>query len=425
MRKLILLFLTGIFTVGKSFCGEQINLQVFDRAPKIDGILNEACWKKASVFDIVSSIDGRFLKDRWKAYAGCDQTAIYIGIDADVSEPDRILSSIKVRDGRVWKDDCFEIMIDYRNRGTDYAQFLINADSIRCDLLRFSDSGTVEPSNFDGDWSGVCRIKGEKIFAEFKIPYAIFDLYEKKDQDFRINICRENRYQYEYSSISGTFHEMDKFYVLKNLPFPHILKQIGIHDVNWGTHYGSNILGAKVKNSTDRIITYRAVMIAKNGFLMDTETTGKLKPGETLEIKKKYVITGPPGIREMTFSLIDIKNGRVLRSVSRVFQLCSALSVYTDKYLYDENDERMELKIRLNLASDILEGAQMKIFLQKGKKILWSRSNPEPEIDAIFDIRNIPFGIDEIVVVLEYRKMKIQTTVPFRKGKSPFYKELL
>ncbi|MCM8759210.1 MAG: hypothetical protein NC906_05505, partial [Candidatus Omnitrophica bacterium] len=73
---------------------------------------------------------------------------------------------------------------------------------------------------------------------------------------------------------------------------------------------------------------------------------------------------------------------------------------------------------------DILKTARMKIFL-KGEKLLWKADNLEPEIYAIIDIKKIPFGIRKILVVVEREKTKTEMSIPFRKEKSPFYREPL
>lgn len=420
MKKI--LFFYGVFLFAFDvFCEVFVNVPVFAKAPKIDGNLNENFWKNALIYECDQSIENKRLKDRWKVFIGCDHAAIYIGIDADISEPYRILNLIKKRDDKVWNDDCFEIMIDYRNDCTSYIQFLINTNGVRCDLFRTLNNDRIDPQNFDGDWQGVCQVKKEKIFAEFQIPYAIFDLYGKKDNNFRINIGRENKYQNEYSSITGTFHEIDKFVVLKNLPIPLILKQIKVNEVNWQTNFGSNFLTASITNSSNRTIRFRTTMIDRNGLLTDTKNTGKLILGKN-EIRKNYTILGEPGVRELVLSIIDAENGMILKKTSKVFMLLPAIYAHSDKYAYDEQDEKMELNIKLNIDRDILKIARMKIFLE-GEKLLWQADNLDPETYTIINIKSIPFGIKKILLDVEYGKIKTKVSIPFRKVKSPFYME--
>lgn len=424
MKKgIILVFLVMFLGVGNGFCSKEISIPIFERPPKIDGVLNETCWKKAIVFEVDTAVPKKQLKDKWKAYIGCDTSSIYIGIDADVSEPKEILKSIKVRDDSVWRNDCFEIMVDYKNDGKTYAHLLMDTNSVRCDLIQIPGSGVVDFKNFDGDWIGFCQIKGNKIFVEFQIPYAIFDLCGKKDQDFRINICRENKYQGEDSSITGTFHEIDKFFVLKNLPIPKLMKEIEVKDVNWGTNFGQNVLTAKVVNFSEKDIPYRVVVIDRAGLLKDIKKEGILKKGDTEDIRKEYVIDEPTGMREITLSFADSKTGIVLRKINKVFSLIPAISAYTNKYLYDEDDEKMAIKIRLNLSKEILEKAVLKVFLKNGKQLLWQKTNPEQELYAVIDIKKLPFGTGNVLVVVEHKKMKMSTQTYLRKGKSPFYQE--
>jgi len=428
MKKIPVCFLsTLLFLIFNGFCQFEINIPFFSHPPAIDGNLNESCWQKAYVFDVVKSVEGDLLKDRWKVFLGCDTEAIYTGIEAEVSEPDRILKMINTRDAKVWKDDCFEIMVDYKNEGKEYIHLLINTQSVKCDLKFSPDARIADPKNFDNDWPAICQVKGNKIFVEFKIPYAMFDLFGKKDNDFRINICRENKIQGEYSSITGTFQEIDKFFTLKNLPIPDVLKKVNLYDINWATYFGENILTVKLTNASDKKITCKIEMMDRNGSLTDIETVQSVKPKETLEIKKKYFIGEPTGDREIVLRLIDAKTGDLIKTIGKVFSLQPEISVYTDKYLYDETDREMAVKVKLNLLPEILKESQLKIYLKKdGKKnLLWQKKGLDSEVVAIINLKDMPFGIKTIVAEIEYRKTKNEMSVPFRKGKSPFYREEL
>jgi hypothetical protein len=91
MKKIPVCFLsTLLFLIFNGFCQSEINIPFFSHPPAIDGNLNESCWQKAYVFDVVKSVEGDLLKDRWKVFLGCDTEAIYTGIEAEVSEPDKI-----------------------------------------------------------------------------------------------------------------------------------------------------------------------------------------------------------------------------------------------------------------------------------------------------------------------------------------------
>ena len=425
MNMRLFCFFTFLFLVAGASSESFINVPLFDKAPKIDGNLNDDCWKNAFIVDRIQPVDGnQKLRDNWKVLIGCDITGIYIGIDADVSQPERIVSVIEKRDDRVWKDDCFEMMINLGEKDS-YTQLLMNTRSVRCDLIHFLHSSVAEPQNFDGDWSGACQVMGNKIFAEFKIPYSMFALYGKKDNDFRINICRENKNQNEYSSISGTFHEIEKFPILKNLPVPDILKQVKISDVKWSTFYGPNIVRAIITNSTGKILKYAVEIIDRTGYVADVKNTGKINENCSVEIVKKYVIGGPAGEREISMRLIDMTTGQVLKTVNRVFQLEPPIFAYTDRYFYDENDEKIEVRIKANVSPEVLKDARVKIFLQKGKEkiLLWQKKTLQPEMSAMIDIKNMNSGISILVIQMEYGKTKEITTTVVRKGKGPFYNE--
>lgn len=97
----------------------------------IDGNLNDEAWKNA---DIVSSFTdtknpGKVMPLNEQTYVriAYEPDYIYFAIEGMEPTPEKMVSKIENRDGNVWDDNTFEILISHPDMGENYYQMIFNA----------------------------------------------------------------------------------------------------------------------------------------------------------------------------------------------------------------------------------------------------------------------------------------------------------
>ena len=175
--------------------------------PVIDGELDEGVWQQASIggdFIQYEPFDGIKMSERTEFRILYDDNAIYIGIWAFDSEPEKILARTMSRD--IWprEDDCVFIVIDtFLDRRNGYA-FTINPNGIRYDAI-------IANNNFNGDswdtiWSCKSKITEKGWFSEIAIPFDSI-AFAPNQSTWGLNISRTIRRKNE----KGRWHNEGRY----------------------------------------------------------------------------------------------------------------------------------------------------------------------------------------------------------------------
>ena len=105
-----------------------LSASCFQDIPVIDGRLDEHCWQSAfSVYPFIDSKGDGLAKNQSRGYIGYSKDNLYIGIKCEESSTGDIKADVSVHDGRVWTDDCVEVLIDPENKGHNFFRLIINA----------------------------------------------------------------------------------------------------------------------------------------------------------------------------------------------------------------------------------------------------------------------------------------------------------
>jgi hypothetical protein len=413
---LFLFFCCQRLTFGASVM--EVSVPLFDKPPVVDGSLDDVCWKTALK---IKPQDERCV-DKWVTYIGCTKEALYVGIDSDISNPEKLLSYYKDRDSMLWKDDSFEVLIDYRADQSGYIQLITNLSGARFDcyydatLKRFP-----KGENFDGNWESVSKLKGNKIFVEFRIPYAMFDLSGKVNNDFGINILRMNHTQSEFASVGVPYHDPKHFLLLKDLPIPDMLKSLRVSDCSFDIFLeGTSTVRCSVQNSADVPVRF-FTDVQMNGV---SQKTGKsiyeIKPAGMEKVEVKFLADIDKTEGEVTAGFVEEKTGRVLRTVSRIFHMPNPLTAYTDRYMYMKDDDVSVFYLDIKLPDAILKKAHIRAYIE-GKSLFFEKRPPlDKKMVFVKDINSLPFQETPVVISVQWDKRKVELTVPLRKTKGPF-----
>lgn len=179
MRVFILpLLIWGTFMLTNGADGEDLpGSQAFIKAvkvsspPKIDGVLDDPCWKEAPFVD--SFWDGEKgvpSPERTLAYICYDSRNIYVAFKCFDSEPKKIKAMETKRGGMLFRDDLVGVNIDpyFSHRETYF--FFLNPLGTQNEFFPGGGGGKAE---WKGDWRCAAKIGEDGWYAEIEIPFEI------------------------------------------------------------------------------------------------------------------------------------------------------------------------------------------------------------------------------------------------------------
>ena len=173
-----------------------------DKAPKIDGKLDEDVWSKAEIatgFSMFQPGHGEAPPEDKKTEVRIlyDDEALYIGATMHDGEPDRILKQLTDRDN-FGTTDVFGLTINPNNDGQNAFMFLVTAAGVQIDAQ-------ISPSNGDDfSWNEVWYSKvsadDKGWYVEMKIPFSALRFSKEENYVWGINIYRNIEYRRELYS---------------------------------------------------------------------------------------------------------------------------------------------------------------------------------------------------------------------------------
>jgi hypothetical protein len=190
-----------------TFNGQSLELEVspprMESAElEMDGLLLEEVWEQAAVlggFSQYEPVEGIPSTEATEVRVFYTGDAIYFGVRAFDSEPDRILARLGERDRSVFGDDWIRIILDTFDDQRQGYTFYVNPLGIQTDGLWIEGIRRREgrPSSVSIDfspdfiWESNGRVTEEGWEAEIKIPYLSLRFPEDPVQSWGINISRE------------------------------------------------------------------------------------------------------------------------------------------------------------------------------------------------------------------------------------------
>jgi hypothetical protein len=148
---------------------------------RLDGAMSEEAWASADPV-------GAFVQREPEARILFDDVAIYVGVRAFDSEPDRIIGYLTRRDTDS-RSDWIRVIIDsYHDRRTAY-EFIVNPVGVKRDKYRYNDNN--DDSSWDAVWDVAVQRDAEGWCAEFRIPYSQLRFGSAPDSPLGFAIVRE------------------------------------------------------------------------------------------------------------------------------------------------------------------------------------------------------------------------------------------
>jgi len=162
--------------------------------PKVDGVLDDECWKAAPIITDFGSIHIGQGPARKQAFMRMvyDDDAVYLAVQA--IEPDiKKLKVITGRDSSVFSGDCIEIYLRPDLSKLTRYQLVTNAAGERWDAWITGQARSDKPDLYWGaeaKWHAAGQVGKEEWTVEVRLPHADFGLPHKPGDAFGINLVR-------------------------------------------------------------------------------------------------------------------------------------------------------------------------------------------------------------------------------------------
>lgn len=196
---------------------EEISGAKVQKAPVIDGRLDDEAWKSAKPINGFNAMGTSSLaKEKTVAKIVYTDSAIYFGIECYISNNKALKSQKRIRDDRVWDDDCVEVMLDINNRKSNFYHIIVNPSNSIYDSY-CDQGGSVSDPKWDGKIKTATFIGKDFWSCEIMVPFHTLDITPEVGAQWGVNICREIKDPLEYASIArnGEFKIAGGFPVLK------------------------------------------------------------------------------------------------------------------------------------------------------------------------------------------------------------------
>jgi len=167
-----------------------------DRAPKLDGTLDDPLWQQASPISNFlqrEPYEGQAPTETTEVRIVYDKHEVYFGVTSFDSDPKGIVATELRRDVSQELDDYFEIIIDSSHDRRNAYVFQVNPLGTQRDALiteeQAAENGDGDPG-WDGVWTSEARITKLGWTATVGIPFSTLNFMQSRDVIWGINFKR-------------------------------------------------------------------------------------------------------------------------------------------------------------------------------------------------------------------------------------------
>lgn len=186
----------------------------------IDGRLDEPSWRRGewhSNFTLLDMPD-QLASFQTRFKVRFDASHLYIGVQADEPDIPAMRKEVAKRDGKVFRDDCVEVMIDPTGERIEYYHFIVNGLGTLYDAQR-RQGGHVFSAEWNSSATAAAHIDADFWSVELRIPVIELGLTAASITDWAINIARERRPAppelSTFAPLTGGFHQSTLYSALQ------------------------------------------------------------------------------------------------------------------------------------------------------------------------------------------------------------------
>ena len=208
---LLLLPLLAVLSLkAQEITRKQMNAVRTEGGIKIDGVLNESDWMKATPADNFIQKEltpGAPATQKTEVRVLYTDKAIFIGAQLFDQQPDSILKELTLRD-KIGNTDYFGVLLDTYKDGNNGFGFVVTPAGIQADARYYPDAsnglGFKEDWGWNAVWKSEARITSDGWIVEMEIPFSAIRFPSATEQGWRINfarVIRRNREQVFWNEI--------------------------------------------------------------------------------------------------------------------------------------------------------------------------------------------------------------------------------
>ena len=165
--------------------------RITQQAPKIDGKLDDPCWKRVPYQDTfvqINPVENIPPTEKTRFKILYDNKNLYVGIMAYDSDPSKIEHRLSRRDD-VENSDMLAVGLDsYFDHRTAFV-FGVNAAGVKYDMI-LSEDGDRKDESWDPVWDVKTTITDSGWIAEMRIPYSQIRFANKPQQVWGFQVMR-------------------------------------------------------------------------------------------------------------------------------------------------------------------------------------------------------------------------------------------
>ena len=318
-------------------------------APKLDGVLDDACWQQACVVDrfvLLGKAEPMPDQPITRALLTFNDDAIYLAFDCSEPLAAQIRASATEPDGKTWMDDGVEIFLNPAGDRQRYVQLAINTLGVIMDGAKEAPDDKLDLS-WNADAKAVAKVGKAGWQMEVRVPFACLPL-DGPDRDWTFHLARNRRVAGQHltslrSAVSG-FHEIAKFDVLQGIrPVGY---DVSVHIAELGQFLrGSNRALAQLRN-WGRTPCHAVLRYGIAGHEQQEDVA--LAPGSAVAWEGRWRLVEDDAGKEFTFAVTVagreiVRRCRTVASVPPVFTSLGQAAFY----LFQHDPLRLELPLNL------------------------------------------------------------------------------
>jgi|GEM_PF-1420927 len=210
LRKITLIAMSLVALAGAN----QLAVSRVEVAPVLDGVLDDACWAEAELWE------GFIQRDPAPGEPATEQTdirivytadTIYIAFDCHDSAPEEIIGRLYRRDSALVWEDNIDLWLDPTGDGRFLYYFGTNPAGVKYDALNGIRGFYTNPQ-WDAHWDVGTAINAGGWVAEIAIPFANFQFDDSNGKNWLIQTGRVIRRKSEECYMTEVPYEYSMFY---------------------------------------------------------------------------------------------------------------------------------------------------------------------------------------------------------------------
>lgn len=172
-----------------------------ERAPRVDGALDDECWKNASpATDFITNtpVFGQPSAEQTEVRIVYTDEAIYFGAFMFMQDASKLRTDLSARDAQTSADQLHIGLDTYLDRQNAF-RFQISASGVQSDIRM---SPTNYDQSWDAVWEGHVKRHANGWSAEIRVPFSAIRFSKKSEQTWGLQIARQIQHLNEFSTWS-------------------------------------------------------------------------------------------------------------------------------------------------------------------------------------------------------------------------------